>query len=132
MEPAGLEFFPLPVGTGVCGCLLLRPHMKKINKLMPTVFALKLPGKACPGGNMTRGLPYRQSQARRRGEMPARGGSSLGASKERELDFGVAGPSVLIPVLLLTQRVCLRVSLEGQSLCVSLWKMGTTAASSDL
>lgn len=25
--------------------------MKKINKLMPTMFALKLPGKVCPGGN---------------------------------------------------------------------------------
>jgi hypothetical protein len=40
--------------------------------------------------------------------MPARGGFSPDASKERELHFGVTGPSVLIPVLMLTQRVCLR------------------------
>lgn len=33
---------------------VLRPHTKKGNKEMPIMFALQLPGDACPGGNMAR------------------------------------------------------------------------------
>lgn len=112
---------------------VLRPHTKKGNKLMPTMFALQLPGEAFPDWNMTRGLPCGQSWTRREEECLAGAGFSLGASRKREAGLWIHSGLVLMSAFLFfTQSVPVGRSLEGQSLCIPLWIMGTMAVSSDL
>lgn len=111
---------------------VLRPHTKKGNKLMPIMFALQLPGDACPGGNMAWGLPCGQSWARTEEECLAGAGFSLDASRKKEAGLWIHSGLVLMSALLFAQSVPMGRSLEGQSLCVPLRIMGTMAASSDL
>lgn len=108
-------------------CLLLRPHTKKSNELMPTMFVLQLPGKLVQVGAWQEASPVgRAGHAERRNACQGLASLFMPARREK-LDLGV-----LIPVLSSTQSVPEDKSLEGQRRCVALWEMGTKVASSDL
>lgn len=81
---------------------------------------------------MARGLLCGQSRARRGEECLAGAGFSLDASRKREAGLWIHAGLILMSAVLFAQSVPVSRSLEGQSLSVSLWIMGTMAASSDL
>lgn len=92
-------------------CLLLRPHTKKSNELMPTMFVLQLPGKLVQVGAWQEASPVGREEKCLPGP-----GFSLDASKEREAGPRSSNPSFVI------HTECARGQVTGgpETLCCPL------------